>query len=185
MLSADAKTVLICQGEIAVSCAPETIFSAVLGSCIAACLWDPVARLGGMNHVLLPGRESDHHSGNKYGIFAMEALINELMKNGARKVNLVAKIFGGARTFENALRVGDANVSFVRKFLDVEGIPIVGENTGGKQARRVKFYPESGKARMLLTGTVETADALPPAKAAPDPSKQILPTPGSGDVELF
>ncbi len=178
------NSMLICQGELAVSGDPGVVMSAVLGSCVATCLWDPESRIGGMNHILLPGARADSREGNKYGVYAMEALINELMKSGARKTKLVAKIFGGARTFDNGLRIGEANQEFVQGFLMREDIPILAESLGGDQARRVKFFPESGRARQLLNG--ETAPLnLTAARLAADTAKAALPKDNSGELELF
>ena len=178
------KSITVCQGELAVSGDCNVTLSAVLGSCIATCLWDREARLGGMNHILLPGRLSDAGVGNKYGVYAMEALINELMKIGARKSNLVAKIFGGARTFENGLRIGDANAQFVHDFLELESIPIIAESIGGSQARRVRFFPESGHAKQLLT--IDPVPAAPkPEIASSGAKKAAIPGGSSGEVELF
>ena len=185
MQIATSKTISVCQGELAVSGDADVMLTAVLGSCVATCLWDPVARLGGMNHILLPGHRDDGGADNRFGIFAMEALINELMKTGARKSNLIAKIFGGASTFENGRRIGETNALFVRDFLDVEGIPITAASTGGKQSRRVRFYPESGRARQMLTVDPSNLSLTRSGKALPHGKKPALPDAGSGQVELF
>jgi len=184
MQNTATKTIAVCQGELAVSGDHDVMLTAVLGSCVATCLWDRVARLGGMNHILLPGQLSDAGVGNKYGVYAMEALINELMKIGARKTNLVAKIFGGARTFENGLRIGEANARFARQFLEVESIPIIAESIGGNQARRVRFFPECGDAKQMLTIDPVPAAAMPDTTAS-GAKKAVLPGGGSGEVELF
>jgi len=185
MLDTLSRNIVVCQGELAVSGDPDVMLSAILGSCIATCLWDPKAQIGGMNHILLPGRGTGNRQENKYGVFAMEALINELMQNGARKSNLTAKVFGGARTFENGLRIGDANAAFVRQFLEVEGIPIEAESTGGTQARRVRFFPQTGRAKQMLTSE-EIQPTLPPKKAlVPSAAKVATPAESSGEVELF
>lgn len=178
------KTIAVRQGELAASGDPNVVLSAVLGSCVATCLWDRTARLGGMNHILLPGRRNATEAGNKYGVYAMEALINELLTIGARKADLVAKIFGGARTFENGLRIGDANVGFVRQFLQAEKIPIVAESIGGNQARRVRFFPENGEAKQMLT--VEPPHTQGNLNTAPEtPAPPALTSPGSVKIELL
>lgn len=185
MLDSDRKTIVVCQGELAVSGDPNVMLSAVLGSCVATCLWDPNMRIGGMNHILLPGRGNPDSGERKYGAFAMEALINELMHNGAVKANLRAKVFGGARTFQNGLGIGDSNTEFVRAFLELEGIPIDAESTGGTQARRIRFYPENGRARQTLNdGQIASTSALP-ERAGTENKKVAAPVRGSGKVELF
>ncbi len=185
MLGSSDKTITVCQGELAVSGDPHMMLSAVLGSCIATCLWDPVTRSGGMNHILLPGRRNRDDSGNKYGIFAMEALINELMKTGAAKTNLVAKIFGGAQTFDNGMRIGESNARFVRHFLEVESIPILAESVGGQSARRVRFFPESGRAKQLLTVDPVVSPDKATQQQQPMAASAALPAKNSGEVELF
>ncbi|WP_172293919.1 chemotaxis protein CheD [Pseudoruegeria sp. HB172150] len=185
MTASNPKVIAVCQGELSVSGDPNVVLSCILGSCIAACLWDPTARVGGMNHILLPGRRNDASGHNKFGVFAMEALINELMHIGGRKTNLVAKIFGGANTFENGLGIGEANAAFVRDFLEAESIPIKAESIGGRQARRVRFFPESGHAKQLLTAEAVPIEETKPPKTPPRDRRPAVPPGGSGEVELF
>lgn len=179
------SSIAVCQGELAVSGDPGVRLTAVLGSCIATCLWDPIARLGGMNHVLLPGRRALDRGGNKFGIYAMEALINELMKKGACKSDLVAKIFGGACIFENGLRIGDANVEFAQDYLDREGIPIVAQSTGGHRARRVQFFPECGRARQMLAAGPDFSAHVDDFGEKPGVRTVAVPSAKPGEVELF
>lgn len=173
------------QGELSVSGDPDVILSCILGSCIATCLFDPTVKVGGMNHILLPGRREDTTRHNKFGVFSMEALINEMMHLGARKSNLVAKIFGGASTFENGLGIGEKNALFVREFLEAEGIPIAAESVGGKQARRVRFFPASGQAKQMLTAETVPADVIAPKKSVTKDRQPAVPSAGSGELELF
>lgn len=176
------RTITVCQGELAVSGEPGVSLSAILGSCVATCLWDPRAKVGGMNHILLPGRADQGPTGNKYGIFAMEALINDLMKAGARKGALRARIFGGAQTFENGLGIGAANAEFVRGFLETEGIPIVSASVGGTQSRRIRFTPSDGRVEERLT---QLAAADPDEPTVSRVRRRTLSDGGSGTVELF
>lgn len=175
------RVVPVWQGELSVSGNPDVVLSCILGSCIATCLHDPLVRVGGMNHILLPGRRSDDIVCNRFGVYAMESLINELMHLGARRSNLVAKVFGGASTFENGLGIGKANAAFVRDFLHRESIPITAESVGGRKARRVRFFPQSGEAKELF------ADAL--VEDAPSVNgrevSRAAPPKGSGEIELF
>lgn len=135
-------------GEIYASAEPAVI-ETILGSCVSVCLYDRKVRAGGMNHILLPGRADFSHfdSAARYGINAMEMLINALMKLGARKNNLQGKIFGGAHIIQSLKKEaspGLVNVSFVEKFMDIENIPIVSRDTGGVNARRIFFHTETG-----------------------------------------
>jgi chemotaxis protein CheD len=118
----------------------------VLGSCIAACLWDSRAGVGGMNHFMLPEGDSADTSG-RYGSYAMELLINEMMKLGARRETLQAKIFGGAQVMHNltTLNVGVRNTRFVQEYLATERIPVVSDDVLDIYPRKVVFFPVTGK----------------------------------------
>lgn len=147
------RIIYLMQGEFRVSRDPDELFSTVLGSCVAVCLWDKSAAVGGMNHFLLPG---EHVGGGgeagslRYGINAMEMLINALLKMGARRNLLEAKLFGGARISANLRDVGASNADFARRFLAAEDIPCRAESLGGTSARRVVFRATTGQARQLL-----------------------------------
>lgn len=146
------RVTYIVQGEFRVSCNPEEQFSTILGSCVSVCLWDKDAAMGGMNHFLLPGGpEGAGQSGStRYGINSMEVLINALLRMGARRHQLEAKIFGGARISKNLRDVGASYAEFARNFLIAEDIPCRAESLGGTRARRVIFHPTTGQARQLL-----------------------------------
>lgn len=145
-----APIITVTQGEFRASRDP-VIMSTVLGSCVAVCLHDPGAGMGGMNHFLLPdsGGAVDGCS-ERYGVHAMERLINALLRMGARRDRLVAKAFGGANMSRRLTPIGDANASFARAFLTAEGIPCLAESYGGQNARRVLFWPQSGKAQQKI-----------------------------------
>ena len=119
----------------------------VLGSCIAACIWDPKVNVGGMNHFMLPDGDSNDVSG-RYGSFAMELLINEMLKLGARRESMQAKVFGGGQVMHNftAMNVGERNTQFVIDYLKTERIPIVSKDVLDIYPRKVVFFPTSGKA---------------------------------------
>lgn len=139
----------ITQGGSYVSANPEEVITTILGSCIAACLRDPVASIGGMNHFLLPeGRGSDRLE-MRYGANAMELLINAILRQGGERKRLEAKIFGGANVMAGLSDVGAKNTAFVRSYLSDEGIPIVGGDVGGELPRRVQFSPATGRARQM------------------------------------
>jgi chemotaxis protein CheD len=167
----------VIQGEHAVSDRPEVVLTTVLGSCVAACLHDPLAGVGGMNHFLLPEGGNPSAVGEaamRYGAYAMEMLINDLMKLGARRERLQAKLFGGARMFDALGDIGGANASFARRFLENEGIALSGVSLGGVQARRVEFWPVSGRARQRAVEQTPELVRAPTLALAP-----------SGGVELF
>jgi chemotaxis receptor (MCP) glutamine deamidase CheD len=124
------------------------VYDTVLGSCIAACLYDPVAGVGGMNHFMLPeGDNPDNPTSARYGVHAMELLIREVMRFGGDRRRFQAKIFGGGHVL-NIRKTLDGisrrNIEFVHRFLDTERIPVMGEDIGGFQARRVLFQPHNG-----------------------------------------
>lgn len=171
------KPVLVIQGEYKISQDAGVVLNTLLGSCVAACIRDPVAGVGGMNHFLLAeGSASDvHHHAERYGVHAMELLLNGLLKRGAQRNRLEAKLFGGAKTMDGLADVGASNARFARGFVEREGITLVGECLGGTRGRRVNFWPVSGRARRIFI-----SEPVPLRPLAPPPS---LPT--SGALELF
>jgi chemotaxis protein CheD len=148
----------VIQGQHAVSSDPSTMFTTVLGSCVAACLHDPERGVGGMNHFLLADDADGARVGEaamRYGAYAMEVLINDLMKRGARRERLEAKLFGGAKMIESLQDVGAANAAFARRFLEDEDIPLIAASLGGQRARRVEFWPTTGRARQRQVSQAE------------------------------
>ncbi|QEA12552.1 chemoreceptor glutamine deamidase CheD [Comamonas flocculans] len=140
------NAVKVLPGEYFVS-NENLVIQTVLGSCIAACLWDSRSRVGGLNHFMLPEGSGADQSG-RYGSYAMELLINEMMKLGARRETLQAKIFGGGQVMANftALNVGERNTAFVQNYLATERIPIIAEDVLDIYPRKVAFFPATGKA---------------------------------------
>lgn len=129
----------------------------VLGSCVAACLFDPVAGVGGMNHFMLPNvnktaseLEQSQGVAAKYGIHAMELLINDLVKAGASKSRIKAKVFGGGKVVPSFVQndIGKLNAEFVSHFLDTELIPILASDLCDNYARKIYFFPRDGKVLM-------------------------------------
>ena len=154
-----SRRVHVIQGEFKVVNDPSVVLSTILGSCVAACMRDPVIGVGGMNHFLLPGSAESMASGGdatRYGVHLMELLINGLLKQGARRDRLEAKIFGGAKTIARFSNVGEQNARFARQFLMDEGIQIVGESTGVEHGRKLEYWPSSGRARQYALTGVET-----------------------------
>ena len=129
----------------------------------------PVAGVGGMNHFLLPGSADAISSGGdatRYGVHLMELLINGLLKKGARRDRLEAKIFGGAKTIARFSNVGEQNALFARQFLMDEGIQVVGESTGGDHGRKLEYWPLSGRARQYALTGVEAQKAVAQEQAS-------------------
>lgn len=169
-------------GEIRASAQPE-IIKTLLGSCVAVCLHDPVTRIGGMNHILLPAG-TDRDKSTRFGVHAMELLINALMQLGAQRTSLFAKAFGGANVLA-CLRpptVGDLNVRFVLEFLAAEGIPLLGQRLGGSQPVEVRFKTDTGQAFLssvnglplsALVAEEQRAEASA-ARGAPQPAATVL-----------
>ncbi len=158
------EAVYVSQGEYAVGSRPGLVISAFLGSCVAVCLWDGGSRMGGMNHILLPDASGGPPFTTSFGASDMERLLNALLKRGAARGGLCAKVFGGASVVTGLSDIGAQNAAFVRGFLSAEGIPLVSEDTGGTRARQVRFWPASGRAQARFAGHGE---AVPPATAPP------------------
>ena len=170
------RRVHVGQGEHLVTSDPDVVLSTVLGSCVAMCLRDPVAGVGGMNHFLLPeGAGAGTDAGRRYGAYAMELLINDVLKAGGRRDRLEAKLFGGGRMFDSLKDVGASNAAFAERFLADEGIPVVGSSLRGAGGRRLHYWPVTGRA--LQRGVT---DAVAPRPAPPPP-----PSVDSGALELF
>lgn len=170
----------IIQGEYFVTSDSDIMVTTILGSCVAACIRDPLAGVGGINHFLLPGSTTKSKAGEaeRIGVHLMELLVNGLLKAGARRDRLEAKLFGGARTVRSHNDIGKHNTEFAERFLRDEGIAHVGGSTGGLQGRRIQYWPVSGRARqILLTGTVEIE--RPAAGSAP------VVASNAGELELF
>ena len=166
-----------------------TIIRTLLGSCVAVCLFDPVARVGGMNHFMLPGPtpgREDPLDYTRFGVHAMDCLIGALQKAGGDRRRARAKVFGGGNVLEisrNGDSVAQRNIQFIDAFLRTEDIPVVGRDLGGQLGRQLYFHTDTGKVyvrrlrdggpRRLRTEELAQAEAL--AQTAPR----------FGDVLLF
>ncbi len=162
----------IAQGEYAIGNGQGGAIATILGSCVASCMYDPMAQVGGMNHFLVPDGFSSTAQSASYGINAMELLINALIKQGANRARLQAKVFGGARMISGLTDIGAKNGEFVLAFLRREGITCVNASLGGNQARRIEFWPETGRARQRILAEARLEEHL------------VVPV-TSNDVELF
>ena len=144
--------VSVCQGQFYVSSSPYEVLSTVLGSCIAVCMRDPVAGCGGMNHFLLPNqveRQDGFPSASlRYGSYSIERLTNALLSRGALRERLEIKVFGGANVLSGSGNYGHANADFVEVYLAREGLKIAARSLRGNNARRIRYYPASGRAQV-------------------------------------
>lgn len=162
----------------------------VLGSCIAACVRDPVAGIGGMNHFMLPSgteeRANNWGSGdsasNRYGNFAMENLLNSLIKHGARKDRLEVKVFGGGSVLNISSNVGARNIEFAKKYLAMENLVVIASDVGSDCARKVIYDPLTGKTRVKRLREVYTGLVVSQEKEL---AQSLNQAPVDGSVELF
>lgn len=177
-----ADAVKVLPGEYYVS-ADDLVVMTVLGSCIAACIWDPRVRVGGMNHFMLPEGGSD--SGGRYGSYAMELLINELMKQGARRETMQAKVFGGGAVMSSftTMNVGERNTKFVLDYLQTERIAVVSKDVLDVHPRKVCFFPATGKAMVKRLASSNT-DALETQERKGSAATVVTSTAG-GSIDLF
>jgi chemotaxis protein CheD len=156
-------TVKLLPGEYYVTRNDEAI-TTVLGSCVSACIRDPGANVGGMNHFMLPEALSfdDDKSASafdqqttRYGSFAMECLINDLLKLGAARQRLEIKLFGGSRILASMTDIGAHNIAFIKQYLSLEGLAVMAHDLGGERPRKVVYFPATGRARMKTLRPIE------------------------------
>lgn len=180
----------ILPGEYYVTINDELV-TTVLGSCVSACLRDKRLGVGGMNHFMLPisedgsgwnGASDIASTATRYGNFAMEHMINEILKHGGQKRNLEAKIFGGGRIMQNLSDVGARNIEFVRDYLKVEGIPILGEDVSDIHPRKVVYFPRTGRALVKRIKHLHNDTVARRENAYLD---EISHQPARVDIELF
>ncbi len=180
----DSEAVKVLPGEYFVD-TEDLLIMTTLGSCIAACLWDRNARVGGLNHFLLPDGGSDAGDSGRYGSYAMELLINEMMKRGASRTSLEAKVFGGGQVIAGmeTMNVGERNTRFVLDYLKTERIPVVSKDVLDIYPRKVCFMPASGKA--MVKRLAPTAAAALQAQERSAANKAVPSTTGGGSIDLF
>ncbi len=181
----ESEAVKVLPGEYFVT-ATNVLMVTVLGSCVSACIRDREKGIGGMNHFMLAdsGDASAVSSSARYGTYAMEILINHLLKLGGRKSNLEAKVFGGGRVMATltSSQVGDRNAKFVHDFLKTEDIPITAEDLLDVHPRKVYFFPQTG--RVLVKKLVRMHnDTL--IRREKEYAARLTEDPVAGDVELF
>ncbi len=188
--SAGTWTAKILPGEFYITDSDETI-TTVLGSCISACIRDPGLGIGGMNHFMLPEDTTRGNSAwldeatglaTRYGSFAMESLVNGLIRLGARRTHLEANLFGGGHVLQAAINVGQKNIEFARRWLKTEGFIVAAEDVGDFVPRRVVYVPRTGKVRVKYLRPVEGSDI---ARREQQYMKLVAEKPVAGDLELF
>jgi len=179
-------TIKILPGEFYVTQDDERI-ETVLGSCISACVRDPIAGVGGMNHFMLPvdknstGR-SELTGANRYGNYAMENLVNAVLQKGGKRERLEFKLFGGGRIMSSMTNVGWYNIGFAFDYIYTEGFKIVSQDIGDIYPRKILYYPLSGRVR------VRRLNAMHNQTLADQENRyihNIESKPVEGDVELF
>ncbi len=178
--------VAVLLGEFHVTGNDEVI-TTVLGSCISACVRDTEREIGGINHFLLPhapvtaDSHADDGSSARYGLYALECLINAVLRGGGRREALEVKVFGGGRVIESGSDVGKHNIAFVKKFFTDEGIHVSSADVGGTFARRLRYWPKTGRAQVLQIPMSKADRVVASEKAAAVRAAPVA----SGGVELF
>ena len=167
----------------------DMVIVTVLGSCVSACIRDSKSGIGGMNHFMLPegtgaDKDSPVSESMRYGSYAMEVLINQLIRNGARRENLEAKIFGGGNVLRSFTtnNVGDRNAAFVKTYLKAEGIKVTGEDLLDIYPRKVYFFPKTGK---VLVKKLKQLNNYTLVKREQAYSSKLKTNEVAGDIDLF
>jgi len=171
----------------------DIIISTVLGSCVSVALFDPGRRQGAMNHFMLPESRNINpeidlilQDRARYGLFAMEMIINELMKMGSSKRDLKAKLFGGSNMFReinSVVSVGKLNIEFAMKFLKNEKIPIISSDLGGFSGRKLHYFPKTGKILMKKMDSLRKIRHI--AESEKEYTETLIPRTTPGDIVLF
>lgn len=174
--SEQAVYITVGQHHVVTADDAGVVVKTLLGSCVSACMCDPVARVGGMNHFLLPNTQGDDGlAGWRYGSYAMEALINKLLHAGALRHRLHIKLFGAAHVHAGLPQIGLLNAAFARAYLEREGLSIVSEDMGGTYARKLEYNPHTGQVYIKKIQHM----------AAEQKQKELSFTFQAGTVELF
>jgi chemotaxis protein CheD len=181
-----AWMVKVFPGEFYVTRQADEILVTVLGSCVSACIRDPAVGIGGMNHFMLAkdraGGWGDDLQSARFGNFAMEKLINELIKAGCSRDRMEIKVFGGGNVIDASTAVGSDNAQFVLRYLEAEGLRCSAEDLGGSHPRRIHYYPATGRVVRRLLGTGETYAIGREEREYADRLKSRQP---AGEIHLF
>lgn len=179
----DFTALPVLQGETRISSDQNIVLTTILGSCVAACMWDEGAKIGGINHFLIPGGDDSPVGGLSYGVNAMELLVNGLIRAGASRERLKVKLLGGAKMRDGGLDIGASNARFARWFVRNEGFDLVDCCLGGRQGRSVRFWPVGGRIQRRFMADARTlpAEEIMPEASIIAPRKDDP----SGEVQLF
>ncbi|HLH98100.1 MAG TPA: chemoreceptor glutamine deamidase CheD [Xanthobacteraceae bacterium] len=150
-------TIKVLPGRFYITTRADEVIVTVLGSCVSACIRDPETGIGGMNHFMLAsdaaGQWGNDQQSTRYGNFAMEKLINELIKVGVPRERMEVKVFGGGNVTDTRNQIGTQNAEFVLRYLEDEGLSCSAHDLGGAYPRRIQYFPSTGRVvRKLLTG---------------------------------
>lgn len=171
----------------------DVLIATTLGSCVSACIWDSKKNIGGMNHFMLPVTDKEAHQidwgqrgissdATRYGNFAMEYLINLILKNGGERKNLQAKAFGGAKVMKNMSDIGARNIDFVHQYLTAENIPLISADLGSVHPRKVIFEPNSGRVFVKIIEHLHNNTLV---QRENDYRSQLQHEETNGEIELF
>jgi len=177
----------ILPGEYYVTIQPNEIVATTLGSCVSACIRDKVFGIGGMNHFMLPVKSehaSDYwmDSATRYGSYAMEHLINDILKNGGNRKNLEVKLTGGGKIMQNMSDVGERNIEFVLEYLQTENLDVIVQDLGGIYPRKVMYFPATGRLRVKKLRSMHNETLIQREKSY---QHELELQPDSGGIELF
>nr|Q07SD5.1 RecName: Full=Probable chemoreceptor glutamine deamidase CheD [Rhodopseudomonas palustris BisA53] len=182
----DAIAVKVFPGEHYVTSNPDEMLVTILGSCVAACIRDPLAKVGGMNHFMLPeagGSGWDTASDSmRYGNVAMERLINDILVRGGMRQRLEIKVFGGGNVMKSTANIGHRNADFVEEYLAAESLPIAARHLRGHLPRRVHYFPITGRVMLLELARTEQEAVV---RLERDYKSKIQVEPVAGSAELF
>ena len=173
----------VMQGDFCVT-NQEVVLTTVLGSCIAVCIYDPSMGYGGMNHFMLPKLTGDFDLDKplRYGLFAMEQLINQLWKSGCKKHNLKLKVIGGGRMMDGFSDIGKLNIEFIEQYVKDEKLDLIASDLGGDYARKLAFFPATGRLLVNRIPSIDTqTEIITAAVNAKEQSKFVK----QNTVELF
>lgn len=146
----DPRSQHVMQGQSQLSGNPNAVLVSILGSCVAACVRDPLLRIGGMNHFLLPGHDPRDSDSARYGANSMGKLINALLREGADRRCLEVSLFGGANVLGTKTGIGAANSAFATEFVRTEGLTLRSTDLGGTRGRRLRYHPVTGQIEVAL-----------------------------------
>lgn len=175
-----AFVVQVLPGELHVT-TEDVVIATVLGSCVSACLRDVTRGIGGINHFMLPNvLRGDDGESARYGVYALECLVNQVLGGVGKRKHLEVKVFGGGRVIDSSGDIGRGNIELVRRFFAAEAIPITSEDLGDQFARRVRYWPRSGRVQVQR---IPMANAKKVVASEQRAAREL--TAGPGSIELF